>query len=64
MFHTNSQGDSDVTTKQVRIDTGLHHMLKVRAAQKGTSIKKIIEDLFEDTLAVEPEEGDSSYGNR
>lgn len=32
------------TTKQVRIDAGLHELLKIKAATENTTIKALIED--------------------
>lgn len=44
-------------TKQVRIDTRLHSQLKIRAAQKGISIRALIEDeLGFNSLVVEGEQ--------
>ncbi len=43
-------------TKQVRIDTGYHEMLKVKAAKSGVSIKSLVEGLLENFLALKNEE--------
>jgi len=32
------------TTKQVRIDAGLHKMLKVMAAEEGRTLKSLLEE--------------------
>ena len=42
------------TTKQVRIDAGLHRLLKVKAAESEMSVKDLLEDYLADVLAVEP----------
>lgn len=34
------------TTKQVRIDAGLHKMAKVRAAEEGMTLKALLEECF------------------
>jgi len=39
-------------TKQVRIDAGLHKLLKVRAAEAGTSIRSVLEDYLAELLEV------------
>ena len=40
------------TTKQVRIDAGLHQLLKIKAAEQGESIKGLLEGYLADILAV------------
>lgn len=40
------------STKQIRIDAGLHHLLKVKAAEGGMSIKMLLEGYLADLLAV------------
>ena len=40
-------------TKQVVIDTGLHQLLKIKAASTGVTIKTLIEGCLADLLAVE-----------
>ena len=42
-------------TKQIRIDTGLHQLLKVKAAKSGMSIKTLLEGYLADLLTVEEE---------
>lgn len=37
-------------TKQVRIDAGLHQLLKVKAARSGMSIKTLLEQYLADLL--------------
>ena len=44
------------STKQVRIDAGLHQLLKVKAAKSGMSIKTLLEGYLAEMLAVESEE--------
>lgn len=40
-------------TKQIRIDTGYHTLLKIKAAKSGVSIKTLLEGYLADLLAVE-----------
>lgn len=40
-------------TKQVRIDTGFHQLLKIKAAESGTSIKALLEGYLAEMFAVE-----------
>lgn len=40
------------TTKQVRIDTGLHTLLKIKATKDGTTIKGLLEDVLTELLEV------------
>ena len=42
------------TTKQVRIDSGLHRLLKIEAARSGISIKELVEGALAELLAVIP----------
>jgi len=39
-------------TKQVRIDAGLHQLLKIKAAKAGRTIKSILEELLSEFLEV------------
>lgn len=41
------------TTMQIRIDTGLHRLLKIKATEAGVSIKQFVEGYLADLLAVE-----------
>ncbi len=41
------------TTKQVRIDAGLHQLLKVKAAESSTTIKAFLEEYLAELLAVD-----------
>ena len=43
------------STKQVRIDAGLHQLLKVRAAKSSTTIKALLEDCLAELLEVKGE---------
>lgn len=43
------------TSKQVRIDTGLHRLLKLQAIKEETTIKGLLEGYLAELLAVEPE---------
>jgi predicted HicB family RNase H-like nuclease len=52
---TNRQIDRK-TTKQVRIDAGLHQMLKVKAAKAGMSIRTLLEGYLASLLELKNEE--------
>ena len=41
------------TTKQVRIDGGLHRLLKIKAAKSDMTIREILEGYLSEVLAVE-----------
>jgi len=41
------------TTKQVRIDVGYHQLLRIEAAKSGRTIKKVLEDMLMESLAVD-----------
>ncbi len=41
------------TTKQIRIDAGLHKILKTYAAESEMSIKALLEDYLSDLLAID-----------
>jgi predicted HicB family RNase H-like nuclease len=43
------------TTMQIRIDTGLHQLLKIKAAKAGVSIKTLLEGYLANLLAPEGE---------
>ncbi len=36
------------TTKQIRIDTGWHRILKTYAARSGRTIREVVEDILSD----------------
>jgi len=40
------------TTKQVRIDSGLHQLLKIRAAQQNMSIRELLESYLAEMLEL------------
>lgn len=40
-------------TKQIRIDAGLHRLLKVKAAKSGISIRTLLEGYLADLLAID-----------
>lgn len=48
----NRQVDKKLT-KQVRIESGLHQLLKIKAGREKTTIKTLIEGCLADLLAVE-----------
>ena len=39
-------------TKQIRIDAGLHQLLKIEAAKSNRSIKELVEESLAELLAV------------
>jgi len=41
------------STKQIRIDSGLHQLLKIKAAKSGVTIKTLLEGFLADLLAEE-----------
>lgn len=41
------------TTKQIRIDAGLHKLLKIKATEDGTSIKDCLEGYLGELLAID-----------
>lgn len=41
------------TSKQVRIDSGLHQLLKIEAAKSNRSIKELLEESLAEYLAVD-----------
>lgn len=40
-------------SKQIRIDGGLHCLLKMKAAKQGVTVKSLLEDYLADILAVD-----------
>lgn len=40
------------TTKQVRIDAGMHRLLKLKATESGMTIKQFLEEYLADALEV------------
>lgn len=48
----NLQSDKNLT-KQVRIDTGYHTLLKIKAAKAGMSIKTLLEGYLADLLTID-----------
>ena len=42
------------STKQIRIDAGLHRLLKIKAAKSGMTIKTLLEGFLAEILAVNP----------
>ncbi|HUD04655.1 MAG TPA: hypothetical protein VMR59_01555 [Patescibacteria group bacterium] len=49
-----SKSDKNIT-KQVRIDAGLHQLLKIKAAKGSTTIKTLLEGYLADLLEVKGE---------
>lgn len=43
------------STKQVRIDAGLHQRLKIKAAESSVPIKELLEDYLSELLEVKGE---------
>lgn len=50
-----SQQSDKKPTKQVRIDAGLHQLLKVKAAETSTTIKELLEEFLAELLEVKGE---------
>lgn len=48
-----SQQSDQRNTKQVRIDAGLHQLLKVKAAEASTTIKELLEECLVGLLAID-----------
>jgi len=42
-------------TKQIRIDTGLHRLLKIKSSELSISIKTLLKGYIADLLAVDEE---------
>lgn len=40
-------------SKQIRIDIGIHQLLKIKAAKAGISIKGLLEEYLTEVLAVD-----------
>lgn len=40
------------TTKQVRIDSGLHRLLKMKAAESSTTVRQLLEGCLAELLEV------------
>lgn len=40
------------TTKQVRIDAGLHRLLKIKAAESNTTVRQLLESFLAELLEV------------
>jgi len=41
-------------TKQVRIDSSMHYLLKVKAAKSGRTIRELVEEGLSEVLAIAP----------
>lgn len=52
---TSQQSDRN-KTKQIRIDAGLHKLLKIKAATEKISIKSLVEGILAELLEVKPKE--------
>lgn len=46
------------STKQVRIDSGLHQLLKIKAAREKTTIKGLVEGCLAELLSVDNSKND------
>ena len=46
-------------TKQIRVDDGIHHLLKIMAVEQKTTIRSLVEDGLSELLAVD---GKGNYG--
>lgn len=40
-------------TKQIRVNEGIHHLLKTKAVEQKTTIRSLAEDCFSELLAVD-----------
>lgn len=47
------------STKQIRIDAGIHQLLKIKAAESGISIKTLLEGYLADLLAIDTDKDTS-----
>lgn len=54
MKESNRQIDKK-KTKQVRIDASVHHLLKIKAAKDGETLRGLVESALTEVLAVEPD---------
>ena len=48
------------TTIQVRIDRGLHYLLRIKAAKESTTIRELVEQALGELLTVESGKEESS----
>lgn len=48
-----SQQVDNKTTKQVRIDAGYHHLIKIKAAKTGRTIKELVEGFIAEGLGTD-----------
>lgn len=55
---TSQQSDIN-KTKQIRVDAGLHKLLKIKAATEKTSIKALTEDILAEVVKL-----GSRYGHK
>lgn len=46
---TSKQSDKNIT-KQIRIDKGVHRLLKIKSAQSGKSIRELVETCLTELL--------------
>jgi len=51
--NNNYQKSDKKPTKQIRIDSGLHCLLKKSAKEQGESMKSLIEDALSELLAID-----------
>lgn len=51
-----SQQIDNKLTKQVRIDVGLHQLLKIKAARRSMSIKELLEGYIAEFITTEDKE--------
>ena len=49
------QSDNKIT-KQVRIDAGMHRLLKIKAAESERTIRELLEEVLTELLAIESEQ--------
>lgn len=48
-----SRQSDNKSSKQVRIDSGLHHLLKIESAKANKTIKALLEEVLAELLAVD-----------
>lgn len=48
-------------TMQVRVDSGLHHLLKMKAAELGRSIRSLLEESLMELLAPKSAQQDVKH---
>ena len=47
-------------TKQIRIDSGIHKLVKVEAARLSRTIRSLVEESLADLLAIQKQDSDDA----